>query len=250
MVIAHRGFSAQYPENTMLAFQKAVDQKVDVIELDVRASREDIPIILHDATLDRTTNATGSPNDYSLEELRCINASHWRGGQTDGYRTTQPAYPRMPIPSLEEVLHKLAHQVCFDLHVHETQPAFLDRISRLYDEFDLYEQAIVSVRSFRQAEQIRKINPYVELCVREWRGSEEREVVSAWRDFGCRYASLRTAEVTPKLHEALRDFGIHVSVGAVNDRPAVSELLRAGVRGIVTDHPDMATSVAQALGLE
>lgn len=76
-VIGHRGFAARYPENTLVAFQAAMDAGVPMIELDVTLSRDRKLVVIHDATLERTTNGHGSVHDYTLEELKQLDAGSW-----------------------------------------------------------------------------------------------------------------------------------------------------------------------------
>ena len=73
---AHRGFSGKYPENTMLAFRKALEAGADGIELDVQLTKDGQVVIIHDEKVDRTTNGTGNVRDYTLEELRKLDASY------------------------------------------------------------------------------------------------------------------------------------------------------------------------------
>lgn len=74
MRVAHRGASAQYPENTLLAFRRAFEQGVDAFELDVHLTADDELVIMHDSTLERTTNGSGNVHDKSLQELRQLDA--------------------------------------------------------------------------------------------------------------------------------------------------------------------------------
>ena len=67
---AHRGFSGQFPENTMLAFEKAVEAGADGIELDVQLSKDGEVVVIHDEELSRTTNGTGFVKDYTLKQLK------------------------------------------------------------------------------------------------------------------------------------------------------------------------------------
>ncbi len=90
----HRGYSGKYPENTMLAFQKAIECGVAGIELDVQFSRDGELVIIHDESLDRTTTGTGWVRDYTLEELKKLDASFKFAGQ----------YGINPIPTLDEYL--------------------------------------------------------------------------------------------------------------------------------------------------
>lgn len=69
-VVAHRGYSGRYPENTMLAFQKAVEAGCDEIELDVQLTKDDVVVVLHDERIDRTTDGAGYVRDYTYEELK------------------------------------------------------------------------------------------------------------------------------------------------------------------------------------
>ena len=93
-IIAHRGFSGAYPENTMLSFQKAVEHGADGIELDVHLSKDGELMIIHDESLKRTTGVDGFVFDYTRSELERINAG----------KTKNDEFGFTPIPSLEEYL--------------------------------------------------------------------------------------------------------------------------------------------------
>jgi glycerophosphoryl diester phosphodiesterase len=92
--IAHRGYRKKYPENTLAAFQAAVDAGVAMIELDVMFSRDRKPVVIHDATLERTTNGRGAVNDYTMEELKQLDAGSWFDAKFADQR----------LPELSEVL--------------------------------------------------------------------------------------------------------------------------------------------------
>ena len=105
-VIAHRGASAYAPENTLPAFELAVQQGADAFELDVRLTRDGAPVVIHDDTLERTTDLTGPVRARTLAELRAADAGHWftpdggrtmpfRGARTCGFRR----WPRCCGPS-------------------------------------------------------------------------------------------------------------------------------------------------------
>ena len=91
-VAAHRGWSSKYPENTMEAYRAALDAGVDQLETDVRVSKDGELVLIHDATLDRTTNGTGKVCDYTLQELRQLDAGSWKDAEFAGCR----------IPTLRE----------------------------------------------------------------------------------------------------------------------------------------------------
>jgi glycerophosphoryl diester phosphodiesterase len=93
-LIAHRGYRARYPENTLIAFKAALDADVPMIELDVRLSKDRKLVVIHDATLERTTNGHGQVNDYTLKQLKKLDAGSWFNPKFAGER----------VPELSEIL--------------------------------------------------------------------------------------------------------------------------------------------------
>ena len=93
-IIGHRGYPAKYPENTLAAFEAAIEAGAVMIELDVMLSRDRKVVVIHDATLDRTTNGKGSVADLTLAELKQLDAGSWFDAQFVGQQ----------IPELSEVL--------------------------------------------------------------------------------------------------------------------------------------------------
>lgn len=97
MVAAHRGYKSSYPENTLLAFQKALELEVDMLEFDLRLSKDGAVIVIHDETLQRTTNGEGAVADCTLEELKLLDAGGWFRKEFEGLK----------IPTLEELCELL-----------------------------------------------------------------------------------------------------------------------------------------------
>lgn len=93
LVFAHRGYKAKYPENSMLAFEKAAEVGADGIEIDVHLSKDKVPVVIHDETLDRTTYKKGYVKDYTLQELKTAHESN------SFFKKDLE-----PIPTFEEVL--------------------------------------------------------------------------------------------------------------------------------------------------
>lgn len=103
-IIAHRGYSAIAPENTLAAFSTAIQNGANSIEFDVQLSSEGTPVIIHDSTLDRTTNGTGKVREKTLEQLRALDAGSWFNSKFSSER----------IPTLQEVLYTLKGQTDSD----------------------------------------------------------------------------------------------------------------------------------------
>lgn len=76
-VAGHRGFKATYPENTLLALEKALDLGVAMLEFDLRLSKDNVVVVLHDKTVDRTTNGSGFVGDFTLDQLKQLDAGSW-----------------------------------------------------------------------------------------------------------------------------------------------------------------------------
>ena len=93
-ILAHRGISSKYPENTMLSFEKAFENNMDGIELDVQLSKDGEVVVIHDETLDRTTNGSGYVKDHTLLQLKNLDAGSFKDKR----------YSSCTIPTLDEVL--------------------------------------------------------------------------------------------------------------------------------------------------
>lgn len=92
LIIAHRGSSGEYPENTLASYRAAVEIGADFFELDARLSRDGVPVIMHDAKVDRTTNGAGAVAEMTVEELKWLDAGSWKGAR----------FASEPVPTVEE----------------------------------------------------------------------------------------------------------------------------------------------------
>ncbi|SFL23032.1 glycerophosphoryl diester phosphodiesterase [Paenibacillus sp. 1_12] len=97
-IVGHRGYKSAYPENTLLAFQKSLEMGVDVLEFDLRFSKDKVIMVIHDETLERTTNGTGKVSDYTMAELKQLDAGGWLGKPFEGLK----------IPTFEELCQLFA----------------------------------------------------------------------------------------------------------------------------------------------
>jgi len=105
-VCAHRGFSGKYPENALRAIKAAVELGVEMIEFDVKLTKDYFPIIMHDRTVDRTTNGTGKACDLTLEEIRAFDAGASFGQEYAGEK----------VPTLQEVLDVIPSGILMNIH--------------------------------------------------------------------------------------------------------------------------------------
>ncbi|MBQ9773478.1 MAG: hypothetical protein IJW30_02335 [Clostridia bacterium] len=153
-VAAHRGWSTQYPENTMEAFRAALELGVDQIETDVRVTRDGELVLIHDTTVDRTTNGTGRVIDMTLAELQCLSASNGKG----------EAFAACRIPTLIELMELVKDHptITLDLELKEYPDgeheavAFdvCDRVLEIVDRYGFTDRVVIN--SFNG-----KLNEYV-----------------------------------------------------------------------------------------
>jgi len=249
VVTAHRGFSGQYPENTLLAFEQAVLLGADLLEFDIRGTKDHVPIVLHDETLDRTSDGKGSPNLYTLKELRTFNCSYWQGAHGDGRRLAAPAVAGATIPTLREVLVAFKNRVGFNIQVYESGEPLLSEICRLYDEYDLYEQGYLSMSTFEEAELVRAINPRIELCVLGSQGRMDLAALQKLKAFGCTCIQPWRDEVTPEFCRMVRELGLYANMFYSNTDADNRRYIGYGLKGILTDYPDVLMKTLKDMGL-
>lgn len=144
-VAAHRGWSEKYPENSMLAFQKAAELGVDQIEMDIRVTKDGELVVFHDLTVDRVSNGTGNVADFTLAELKQLDIGIKKGPQFEGTR----------IPTLVEFLEFIKTlpdmTVDFELKEYnhggpldEKNQALCERVLALIAEYNLEDRCVVN----------------------------------------------------------------------------------------------------------
>ena len=144
-VAAHRGCSTAYPENTMEAFRAAIDVGVDQIELDVRVTRDNEIVIIHDATVDRTTNGTGKVRDKLLSELKALDAGSYKDAKFAGAKI--PTF----IEFMELIKDHPTMTVDIELKEYPTTPGnealayeVCDRILKIVDDYGYTDRVVIN----------------------------------------------------------------------------------------------------------
>ncbi|HEX6139068.1 MAG TPA: glycerophosphodiester phosphodiesterase family protein [Candidatus Limnocylindria bacterium] len=240
LVVAHRGASAHLPENTMEAYRRAVEMGADAIELDVHLSRDGQLAVIHDDSVDRTTDGSGPVSGLAMDELRSLDA----GAQfvaTDGGHPF--AAQGLRIPTLPEVLDWLPDEVglVVEIKARDAVEATLAalRASRVL------AAGRVSVISFDETaiDLAHDLDPAIptgyllvptqpfEPALR-WAVEHGHAAVHPWEgDLGL--------DPAPKLSQALA-YGRQVGCYVVNDPQRMQQLAAYGLWGFVTDVPDVA----------
>ncbi len=234
-VIAHRGASGYAPENTLAAFQRAVELGAGFIETDLHLTRDARFVALHDDTLDRTTSGHGAVQDFSLAELRELDAGLWFDRPFSGER----------IPTIEEVLaFSQKHDVIFYLDA-KYNPAWGMHHALVGALRDAQNTARTIVLSADPSvlESLRRLDPSVMTGLLFAEG--EGNAVKASLDAGARQLCPRAALVTRELVEQAHRSDLSVAAWTANEPEEMRSLIAAGVDGIMTDFPDRLRAILE-----
>lgn len=254
LVFAHRGGAGLAPENTLAAVANGLALGADGVECDVHLSRDGVPVVIHDATLDRTTGDTGPVRDRTAAELARVDAGYWFG-EADGY----PWRGRgVGVPSLEALLdqHRGA-RVIIELKLGGAAlgRAVADVVRRTgaVDRVcvgSFHAETVAAVRA--AAPEIVTSGAQHEVrwtLVRSWVRWPARRA-TAYRAFQVPERAGRLRVVTPAFVRQAHREGCTVQVWVVDDPADARRLLSWGVDGLVSDRPDLIVPVRDALAPE
>ncbi|MBI2902900.1 MAG: glycerophosphodiester phosphodiesterase, partial [Candidatus Methylomirabilis oxyfera] len=228
--VAHRGASAMAPENTMVAFEKAVELGADVIELDLHVSQDGELIVIHDYTLDRTTDGRGPVHQRSLAELTRLDAGRWFGEGFAGQR----------IPTLAEVLDRFARKVPLALEIKAGStffPGIEERVVSALRRHAAIDQAAVASFDHHALRRLKEIEPTIRTAALLVGRPVALSALAGAA--GANGLALEASFVTRSEVEACRAAGLKLVVWVVNDPAQMRHFIRLGVDGIITDRPDL-----------
>ncbi|WP_240419772.1 glycerophosphodiester phosphodiesterase [Paenibacillus periandrae] len=232
--IAHRGASGYAPENTLAAFARAIAMNADYLELDVQLSRDGRLVVIHDQTVDRTSDGTGRVVDLTLEQLREVDAGRWFNEKFTGER----------IPTLDEVLNLSRGKagLLIEIKWASMHPGIEHKLADALIAHGLVQSnaSAVIVQSFDQQslKRFHAILPYVPIGVLVENQSDlvtnKLAELAAFADYINPYMDLATKEIV----EAIHSQGMKVCLWTVRSPGVVKPLLELGVDGLISDYPD------------
>lgn len=249
VVIAHRGASAEAPENTLPAFETAVRHGADSIELDVRLTADGAPVVIHDDILDRTTDRTGPVAALTLAELRAVDAG-WSftpdGGRTHPFRGGE-----VRIPTLGEVLWAFPRLTVL---VEIKEPAAQEAVRRVLLQEDAAERCVVA-SEYREALLAFDQPPFArgasgpEIWALYWAAMlRRRRPAAGYRLLSVPLRHRGVPVPTRGFIAAARASGCPVHVWTVDSPDTARRLWRRGVSGIVTNVPGTMVEARRSLG--
>lgn len=225
---AHRGFSGEYPENTMLSFRKAYETGCEGIELDVHLSQDGHLVVIHDEQVDRTTDRVGFVKDFTLLELQGMNAG------------TEKSFEG--VPSFDEYCKWVQDlPIITNIEIKTNRhyyPGIEEKVVRMVKEYDLEKKVIISSFNHGSLWKIKTLNPALE-CAMLLNSKSIGNAGPYVKAMGMEYfhpdGSTLTEEVVRQCHAE----GIKVNVWTINDMALLKQMIRWDVDGIITNFPDM-----------
>ncbi|HKJ03438.1 MAG TPA: glycerophosphodiester phosphodiesterase family protein [Longimicrobiales bacterium] len=228
-IIAHRGYSAKAPENTLAALDAAVAAGADAVEFDLHTAACGTPVVFHDAMLSRTTNGVGPLRRRTLEQLKALDAGKWFSPDFAGQR----------IPSFSDALQNLEGRVP---RIYAEVKGFreledLDRMVRLARDADMLDVVVFISMNWTLLDRMRGQEPTLAVgYVVDEEGKIDEAVQRATGDAASLVdfrADLLTAD--PSTAQRCVDHGIDMAVWTVDDAAEAARLLELGVRRITTN---------------
>ncbi|MEI4770619.1 glycerophosphodiester phosphodiesterase family protein [Psychrobacillus sp. FJAT-51614] len=232
--VAHRGATGYAPENTIAAFDLAVDMKADYIEIDVQRSKDGELVLIHDTTVDRTTDGTGKVGELTFEQLRSLDAGSWKGEQFAGES----------ISTFEEILDRYHGKIgiLIELKSPELYPGIEEQVAEALKERNLdkpqNEKIIIQSFNFESMKKMDQLLPQVPIGVltsnREDITSEALQEFSTYADWFNPSYGIVTEELVNQVHS------LEMQIGSwtVRSQEAADFLFEMGVDAIISDYPD------------
>jgi glycerophosphoryl diester phosphodiesterase len=252
--LAHRGASALAPENTIEAFRLAVQDGAGGLELDVHMTRDGHIVVIHDATVDRTTNGSGAVSEMTLDELRRLDAGHDfspDGGPTRPYRGRD-----VRVPTLREVLEGFP-VVALNIEIKADTPGIEETVLGVLREANALGRTLVVSTPHEIVKRFRKVSGgHVSTGASRWeigvfyvssRFRLERLVRPAYDALQVPLRHRGIPVVTPRFVRAAHARGVRVDAWTINQADEMRRLLDLGVDVIMTDRPDTLAEVLENL---
>lgn len=233
VIIAHRGYSGVSPENTRPAFENAVDIGADMIELDVQLTGDGQAVVFHDGDLLRITGCEGTIADYSLEELRQVDAGLWFA----------PAFEGERIPTLAEVLELVRGSdlnIYLELKDIGDVEGFEETVLSVVREYDMQDRCLMASFQYEYLRHFKELDERIQVLFNTSSGS-----LTLAEEFPADYYGLNVEVITPDLVEAVHNAGGQAYVWTVNTPVQMRNVVEMGVDGIVTNEPGLARVALQ-----
>lgn len=231
-LMSHRGIPWTLPENSMASIRAAIESGADIVEFDVRLTKDSIPIVMHDATIDRTTDGTGSVGSYNYSDLKKYKIIYTKNGRvSDGE----------PVPTLEELatLFSRYRDVRINCEIKDYQDACLDLVFWVFKNNDLLHRTVFTCFDYKVLEKLKLMSDEVrvqgfplELMTNVPHTSDSPELLFD-------YIGIKFSLATKELVSYYKSIGLVTGVWVVNDIQDLKFCIDLGFDIITTDRIDI-----------
>lgn len=236
-IIAHRGASAHAPENTMASFWLAVEQKADAIELDVRLTRDDQLVVIHDSDVNRTTDSEGQVSSFNLSDLLKLDAGNY----------FDPKFKNERIPTVSEVLSIFGNLMLLNIEIKTInflQPELPKKVAQMIIDNNLIDRILIS-----------SFNPIDLIIIRRYADDIKLGLLvppgrkGHWSEFllekfvNCNSIHFGHRDITEELIDSYHNKNKKIFAYTVNDIKDIQNLIDIGIDGIFTDNPLLASQI-------
>lgn len=256
LVIAHQGGAAERPSNTMEAFQHAANLGVDVLEMDVHSTRDDVLVLIHDDTVDRTTDCTGPVRDVTFEELQDCDAGYHFPTNNEQANIEERPYrgQGITIPSLKSVLQAFPDAAMM-IEIKQQTPSIVQPLCDLLHEYKMTDQVVFATFHTTTMREFRQTCPTVatshtESEIRPFYGLQLARLSHLWTPQG---QSFQVPEyggglhiLTPNFINAAKSRNVHVEAWTINTEDDMRHLIDIGIQGLITDYPTLALEIVNS----
>lgn len=233
-IFAHRGYSGKYPENTMIAFKKALECEVDGIELDVQLTKDGEVVIIHDETIDRTTTGKGFVVDYTYEELERFDAS---------FKFKDLGFNK--IPTLREYFQLVKdYDIVTNVELKTGINEYLgieEKVWELIKEYNLEEKVIISSFNHFSVMRMKDIAPQLKygFLSEDW-------IIDAGKythSYGVQCYHPRFNNLVPDVIKELKKYNLEINTWTVNLEEDMRYLYSNNIDVIITNYPELAQEI-------
>lgn len=243
-IIGHRGASGSAPENTLSAFTKAVEMGADMIELDVQLTRDNQLIVMHDPTVNRTTDGSGRISNLTLAELQRLDAGAWFGSEFKGEK----------IPTLLQVIQKMAGRCYLNIEVKRnraknksSQRPIEEVLLETLSMSPLKDSLLISSFDYKLLTRLKSLNPRLKLA---FLFSRVPWNIKKRMAGGTLYAIHPQRRITSvKLVTEAHRLGLQVNVWTVDEPEQMQKLINLGVDGIISNFPERGAALSNRIAI-
>jgi glycerophosphoryl diester phosphodiesterase len=236
-IIAHRGASGYAPENTMAAFRRAVEMGVTEVETDVSLTRDGQLLLLHDDTLDRTTDGTGLPEDFTLSELKELDASSW----SDPRLSWDRDYRGEKLITLDELLDAFGPTLTYHVELKKPMPGLVERVVDTVKERDLVGNVFIfAIENEADLKHALKLAPDIRVAWAPEAGlrDDPAAAVRKCADHGFAMITLNSRNQSRALVELAHALGIEARSSGIASREQMVAAAELGCNGMTINWPD------------